>query len=116
MPSVFPRTVAGGYVSVALKTAQGAYTMFRHIIYVHTMAQPHGMILAGEIEMDESMYDGHGKGKRGWRAAGKRIVLGLYQREGQVMTSAKAPIILRFLLIATPLFFKILHILKMPSS
>jgi len=50
------------------------------------MAPVHDMMLAGQIEIDESMYGGHRKGKRGWRATGKHIVLGLYQRNGQVMT------------------------------
>jgi transposase len=74
------------HLSVALKTAQRTYTMFRHTIYDHTMAWFQEMVLAGEIEMDESMYGGHRKGKRGWGAAGKHIVFGLYQRNGQVMT------------------------------
>ena len=74
------------YLSVALKTAQRTYTTFRQAIYDRTMAQVHDMMLAGEIEMDESMYGGHRKGKRGWGATGKHIVLGLYQRNGQVMT------------------------------
>ena len=69
-----------------LKTAQRTYTTFRHTIYDHTMAQLHDMVLAGEIEMDESMYGGHRKGKQGWGAAGKQIVLDLYPRNGQVMT------------------------------
>jgi transposase len=44
------------------------------------------MTLGWEIEMDESMYGGHRKGKRGWESVGKHIVFGLYQRNGQVMT------------------------------
>jgi transposase len=44
------------------------------------------MVLSGEIEMDETMYGGHRKGKRGWGAAGKHMVFGLYQRNGQVIT------------------------------
>jgi len=39
------------YLSVALKTAQRTYTMFRHTIYDHTMPQFHNMVLTGEIEM-----------------------------------------------------------------
>jgi transposase len=73
------------YLSVALKTAQRTYTTFRHTIYDHLLVSFHEMVLAGEIEMDESMYGGHRKGKRGWGAAGKHIVFGLYQRNGQVM-------------------------------
>jgi transposase len=43
-------------------------------------------ILDGEIEVDESMYGGHYKGKRGWGAAGKHIVFGMYQRKCFVFT------------------------------
>jgi len=52
---------------------------FLHIVgsYDHVLAQVHAMMLAGEIEMDESMYVGHRKGKRGWGAAGAHIVFGL---------------------------------------
>ena len=74
------------YLGVSLKTAQRLYTLFRQSIYDSCMLQLKQVVLAGEIEMDESMYGGHHKGKRGWGAAGKHIVFGLYQRNGQVMT------------------------------
>jgi len=35
---------------------------------------------AGEIECDESSFGGHRKGKRGWGARGKIIVLGILKR------------------------------------
>jgi transposase len=38
----------------------------------------------GAIECDETMFGGHRKGKRGWGAAGKIIVLGILQRNGKV--------------------------------
>jgi transposase len=41
--------------------------------------------LFGEIEMDETMFGGKVPGKRGWGAAGKRMVFGLYQRNGKVL-------------------------------
>ena len=41
--------------------------------------------LSGEIEMDEAMFGGRVPGKRGWGAAGKRMVFGLYQRNGKVL-------------------------------
>ena len=75
-----------GYLSVSLKTAQRIYTMFRHAIYDHSLVQLQEMILSGEIEMDETLYGGHRKGKRGWGAAGKHMVFGMYQRNGHVMT------------------------------
>ena len=51
------------YVSVALKTAQGLLTMFRQTIYHHSIGQLRQMFLAGEIDIDESMYGGHPKRK-----------------------------------------------------
>jgi len=73
------------YLSVSLKTAQRIYTLFRKALYDHTMKELEEMRLAGEIEMDETMYGGHRKGKRGWGAAGKHVVFGLYQRNGKVI-------------------------------
>lgn len=73
------------YLSVSLKTAQRIYTLFRQALYDHTMKEVEEMRLAGEIEMDETMYGGHRKGKRGWGAAGKHVVFGLYQRNGKVI-------------------------------
>jgi len=36
--------------------------------------------------MDEAMFGGKRSGKRGWRASGKTIVFGIYQRNGKVLT------------------------------
>jgi transposase len=74
------------YFSVSLKTAQKVYTLFRQAIYDHSLKQLEELILAGEIEMDETMYGGHRKGKRGWGAADKHLVFGMYQRNGYVAT------------------------------
>ena len=71
------------YLSVSLKTAQRIYTTFRQSIYDHSFTD---QVLWGEIELDEAMYGGHHKGKRGWGAAGKHLVFGLYQRNGKVLT------------------------------
>jgi len=71
-----------GYLSVSLKTAQRIYTLFRYTIYDHSMIQFHAMILSEEIEMDETLYGGYRKGKRGWGTAGKHMVFGMYQRNG----------------------------------
>lgn len=38
----------------------------------------------GNVECDESSFGGHRKGKRGWGAAGKVIVLGIAKRNGMV--------------------------------
>lgn len=74
------------YLNVSLKTAQKVYLIFRQAIYDYLAEQLEQMILSGEIEMDESLYGGHRKGKRGWGAAGKHLVFGLYQRNGKVIT------------------------------
>ena len=42
----------------------------------------------GEIEVDESYFGGHRKGKRGRGTAGKVAVFGLLKRNGQVYTVA----------------------------
>ena len=55
------------------------------------------MLLAGEIEMDESYFGGRRKGKRGRGAVGKVPVFGLLKRGGKVYakviadTSGKSP-------------------------
>ena len=41
-------------------------------------------LLSGEIEVDESYFGGHRKGKRGRGAAGKVPVFGLLKRHGKV--------------------------------
>jgi transposase len=38
----------------------------------------------GPVECDETAFGGHRRGKRGWGAAGKVIVLGILQRNGKV--------------------------------
>ena len=44
------------------------------------------MKLSGEIEMDETMFGGRHKGKRGWGSVGKNMVFGMYKRNGKVIT------------------------------
>lgn len=44
----------------------------------------------GEVEVDESSFDGHRKGKPGRGATGKVIVLGLLKRGGNVYTVSVA--------------------------
>jgi transposase len=41
----------------------------------------------GEVEIDESYFGGHRKGKRGRGAAGKTVVFGLLKRGGKVYTA-----------------------------
>ena len=42
------------------------------------------MLLSREI--DEALFGGHRKGKRGWGSEGKNLVFGIYQRNGKVIT------------------------------
>jgi len=57
--------------------------MLRETIYRDTIKDLEP--LSGEIEMDETMSGGRRSGKRGWRASGKNIVFGIYQRKGKVL-------------------------------
>ena len=66
------------------KTIQRWFRFFREAIYNHHFKELSE--LSGEIEMDETMFGGHRPGKRGWGAAGKHIVFGIYQRNGKVLT------------------------------
>ncbi len=48
--------------------------------YAEELREP----FAGAIECDESVFGGFRKGKRGWGAAGKVLVMGIAQRNGRV--------------------------------
>ena len=66
------------------KTIQRWFRILREAIY-HIELK--GLsYLSGQIEMDETMFDGKAPGKRGWGAAGKHMVFGIYQRNGKVLT------------------------------
>jgi len=57
-----------------------------HEIRKH-MAQVDGEVpLSGDVEIDETLVGGYRKGKRGRGAAGKTIVFGMMERNGDVMT------------------------------
>ena len=66
------------------KTIQRWFRIMRETIYAHTMKELSE--LSGEIEMDEALFGGRVPGKRGWGAAGKHMVFGMYQRNGKVLT------------------------------
>jgi transposase len=42
--------------------------------------------LDGEVECDEALFGGRAHGKRGWGAANKVCVFGIYKRNGHVLT------------------------------
>jgi transposase len=66
------------------KTIQRWFRILREAIY---QCEVKGLSeLSGHIEMDETMFGGRVPGKRGWGAAGKHMVFGIYQRNGTVLT------------------------------
>ena len=71
-------------VPVDQKTIQRWFRILREVIYANEMREL--STLSGKIEMDETMFGGKAPGKRGWGAAGKHMVFGLYQRNGRVLT------------------------------
>jgi len=73
------------YTTITMKTAYRYYTLFRQAIYDHSMREMETMQLDGEIELDEALFGGRRHGKRGWGAAGKAMVFGMYKRNGRVM-------------------------------
>jgi len=76
---------AAELVGVNRKTAAYYYHRLRVIISAH-LEQESREFLSGEIEVDESYFGGHRKGKRGRGAAGKVPVFGLLKRGGKVYT------------------------------
>ena len=66
------------------KTIQRWFRILREAIYQHELKELSE--LSGHIEMDETMFGGRVPGKRGWGAAGKHMVFGIYQRNGTVLT------------------------------
>ncbi len=44
--------------------------------------------IGGAIELDETMFGGRRKGKRGWGVEGKIIAFGIYKRNGRVKVFA----------------------------
>jgi len=76
---------AADLVIVNRKTAAYYYHRLREII-AYKLAQESDDFLSGEIEVDESYFGGHRKGKRGRGAGGKVPVFGLLKRGGKVYT------------------------------
>lgn len=75
---------AADLVGVNRNTATLYYHKLREIIAERIADEsPFG----GEIEIDESYFGGHRKGKRGRGAAGKVVVFGLLKRGGRVYTA-----------------------------
>ena len=71
------------YAGISLKTIEHTFRIFREAIYDSSMVN---LRLSGKLELDEAMFGGYRKGKRGWGAEGKTLVFGIYKRNGHVMT------------------------------
>lgn len=65
-------------------TYKTAWRMFRQI---RTLFDENPPILSGEVEADETYVGGVRRGKRGRGAEGKTAVVGVIQRQGQVVAS-----------------------------
>ena len=76
---------AANLLGIQANTAALFYHKIRQVI-VANLAFQEDDIFAGEIELDESYFGGHRKGKRGRGAAGKMVVFGILKRGGKVYT------------------------------
>lgn len=74
---------AAELVGVHRNTAALFYRKLRELIAEHQERQMR-QAFDGEVEIDESYFGGHRKGKRGRGAAGKVAVFGLLKRGGKV--------------------------------
>ena len=72
-------------IGVNRKTAAYYFHRLRELIAYHCEQDAHEFF-DGEIEVDESYFGGHRKGKRGRGSAGKIPVFGLLKRGGRVYT------------------------------
>ncbi|MFW9297348.1 transposase, partial [Glaesserella parasuis] len=70
---------------VNVNKTTAAYYFYRLQLLIYQNS-PHMEMFEGEIEADESYFDGTRKGKRGRGAVGKTAVFGLLKRDGKVYT------------------------------
>ena len=80
---------AADLAGINRQTAILFFHKVREVIAANLELQAEEM-LGGEIELDESYFGGHRKGKRGRGAAGKVIVFGILKREDRVFTKVVA--------------------------
>ena len=80
---------AADILGIQANTAALFYHKIRQVIWTRLELQAEEM-LGGEIELDESYFGGHSKGKRGRGAAGKVIVFGILKRDDRVFTKVVA--------------------------
>lgn len=76
---------AADLVGINRNSARLFYHKLREII-AHNLYEVGEEYFDGEIELDESYFGGHRKGKRGRGAAGKVAVFGILKRGGKVYT------------------------------
>lgn len=76
---------AANILDIQVNTAALFYRKIREVIAFHIEQESHEFF-DGEIELDESYFGGHRKGKRGRGSAGKVVVFGLLKRHGKVYT------------------------------
>ena len=76
---------AAAVIGINKSSAAYYFHRLREIIAYH-LWQESEEYFSGEIEVDESYFGGHRKGKRGRGAAGKVPVFGLLKRGGKVYT------------------------------
>ncbi|MGA9151653.1 MAG: IS1595 family transposase [Candidatus Nitrosopolaris sp.] len=74
------------YISVSLATIERTFRVLRQSIYDESLQKLKELKLSGQIEIDEALFGGHKKGKRGWGAEGKTLVFGISQRNGNIIT------------------------------
>ena len=91
-----PARMAAELTGVNRNTATLFYHKLRELIAARLAEE--SPFVAGEIEVDESYFGGHRKGKRGRGAAGKVPVFGLLKRGGRVhavmIPSAKSAVLM----------------------
>ncbi len=67
------------YVPLSLTTIEKTFRVFRQSIYNESLLKLKELKkLSGELEIDEALFGGHRKGKRGWGSEGKSLVFGIY--------------------------------------
>jgi len=77
---------AADFLEIQPNTAALFYKKIRQVIVYHLALEANEMF-DGKIELDESYFGGHRKGKRGRGAAVKVAVFGILKRKGKVYTA-----------------------------
>ena len=76
---------AADLLGIQVNSAILFYQKIREVISYH-LALEADEVFDGQIDLDESYFCSHRKGKRGRGAAGKVAVFGLLKRQGKVFT------------------------------